>query len=103
MFCHILNKLLHHWTNSLIRSATHNTAILGLNTLYHTQCNLMQFFYDNMSTLDSEMCDSERVCYLGACVYLGPSLQQQSHHVAIPTFGCDVQWCDVILGEHEQK
>lgn len=35
--------------------------------------------------------------YLGSCIYLGPSLQQQPHHVAVPTFGCYVQWCYVIL------
>lgn len=39
------------------------------------------------------------VCYLGPCIYLGPSLQQQSHHVAVPTFGSYVQRRDVILGE----
>lgn len=37
------------------------------------------------------------LCYLGPCIYLGPSLQQQSHHVAVPAFGCYVQRCDVVL------
>lgn len=35
--------------------------------------------------------------YLCPCIYLGPSLQQQSHHVSIPAFGRYVQRCDVIL------
>lgn len=35
--------------------------------------------------------------YLGPCIYLGSSLQQQPHHVAVSTFGRHVQWCDVIL------
>lgn len=39
---------------------------------------------------------------LRPCIYLGSSLQQQSHHVTIPTFGCYVQWCYVILEEEEQ-
>lgn len=37
------------------------------------------------------------VSHLGPCIYLRPSLQQQSHHVAVPTLGCYVQRCDVIL------
>ena len=41
--------------------------------------------------------------YLCPCIYLGPSLQQQSHHVAVPTFGCYVQWCYVILQEEKSN
>lgn len=36
--------------------------------------------------------------YLGPCIYLGSSLQQQSHHVAVPPFGRDVQRRNVVLG-----
>lgn len=39
--------------------------------------------------------------YLGPCVYLGPSFQQQPHHVAVPTFGGYVQRCYVVLKQSE--
>ena len=35
--------------------------------------------------------------HLGPRIDLGPSLQQQSHHVAVPTLGCYVQRRYVIL------
>ena len=38
-------------------------------------------------------------CHLGPCIYLGASLQQQAHHVAVPSFGRDVQRRDVVLRE----
>lgn len=39
---------------------------------------------------------------LRPCIYLGSSLQQQSHHVTIPTFGRYVQRRYVILEEEEK-
>lgn len=41
--------------------------------------------------------------YLGPRIYFGASLQQQAHHVAVPSFGRDVQRRDVVLRERTRS